>query len=207
MSNDMGYNQHYINRIHETLQSSLREYPRTFILNIILRFPDANYESYKADHTVITRFIESLKSQIKFTQKRKEKQGKRVHPCNLRYVWAREFGEEKGKKHYHVALMLNNDAWYSAGTYYPVQGHYVHCLGLMIMEAWVRTLNLHVQQDYEKKYYPLIEFVLEGDFNLNTKGEHFAWHYDTIMRRLSYLAKRFSKDNSDGQRNFGCSQS
>lgn len=49
MSNDMGYNQHYINRIHETLQSSLREYPRTFILNIILRFPDANYESYKAD--------------------------------------------------------------------------------------------------------------------------------------------------------------
>lgn len=72
MSNDMGYNQHYINRIHETLQSSLREYPRTFILNIILRFPDANYESYKADHTVITRFIESLKSQIKFTQKRKE---------------------------------------------------------------------------------------------------------------------------------------
>lgn len=40
----------------------------------------------------------------------------------------------------------------------------------MIMEAWVRTLSLHVQQDYEKKYYPLIEFVLEGDFNLNTKG-------------------------------------
>lgn len=110
MNNDMGYNQYHINRIHETLQSSLREYPRTFILNIILRFPDANYESYKADHTVITRFIESLKSQIKYTQKRKVKQGKRVHPCNLRYVWAREFGEEKWKKHYHVALMLNNDA-------------------------------------------------------------------------------------------------
>ncbi len=74
MSNDMGYNQHHIKRIHETLQNSLREYPRTFILNIILRFPDANYESYKTDHQLITRFIESLKSQIKFTQKRKIKQ-------------------------------------------------------------------------------------------------------------------------------------
>lgn len=207
MNNDMGYNQHHINRIHETLQSSLREYPRTFILNIILRFPDANYESYKTDHQLITRFIESLKSQIKFTQKRKVKQGTRVHLSKVRYVWAREFGEEKGKKHYHVALMLNNDAWCSAGTYYPIEGQYVHCLGLMIMEAWVRTLNLHAQQEYQKKYYPLIEFVLEGDFRLNTYEKNFLWDYETIMRRLSYLAKRFSKDNSDEHRNFGCSQS
>lgn len=207
MNNDMGYNQHHINRIHETLQSSLREYPRTFILNIILRFPDSNYESYKTDHQLITRFIESLKSQIKFTQKRKVKQGKRVHLSKVRYVWAREFGEEKGKKHYHVALMLNNDAWCSAGTYYPIEGQYVHCLGLMIMEAWVRTLNLHAQQEYQKKYYPLIEFVLEGDFRLNAYEKNFLWDYETIMRRLSYLAKRFSKDNSDEHRNFGCSQS
>lgn len=207
MSNNLGYNQYHINRIHETLQKSLHEYPRTFVLNIVLRFPDANYENYKADHTLITRFIESLKSQIKQTQKRKVKQGKRVHPCNVRYVWAREFGEEKGKKHYHVALMLNNDAYCSAGTYYPIQGQYIHCLGLMIMEAWVRTLNLHAQQEYQKKYYPLIEFVLEGDFRLNTYEKNFLWDYETIMRRLSYLAKRFSKDNSDEHRNFGCSQS
>ena len=75
------------------------------------------------------------------------------------------------------------------------------------MDAWIRALKLHAQQDYQNKYYPLIEFVHEGDFNLNANGEHFAWYYDTIMRRLSYLAKRFSKDNSDAHRNFGCSQS
>lgn len=207
MSNNMGYNQYHINRIHETLQKSLREYPRTFVLNIVLRFPDANYENYKSDHTLITRFIDSLKSQIKQTQKRKVKQGKRVHPCNVRYVWAREFGEEKGKKHYHVALMLNNDAYCSAGTYYPIQGQYIHCLGLMIMEAWVRTLNLQGQQNYQKKNYPLVEFVLEGDFNLNVNDDKFFWHYDTIIRRLSYLAKLYTKDRTDGQRNFGCSQS
>lgn len=207
MSNDMDYNQHHIKRIHETLQRCLHEYPRTFVLRIDLRLPDENYAEYLEDSTLMTRFMESLKSQIRFTQKRKVKQGKRVHPSKVRYVWAREFGEEKGKKHYHVALMLNNDAWYTAGTYYPKQGQYVHCLGLMIMDAWVRALKLHAQLDYQKKYYPLIEFVLEGDFNLNTNGEQFSWHYDTIMRRLSYLAKRFSKDNSDEHRNFGCSQS
>ncbi len=103
--------------------------------------------------------------------------------------------------------MLNNDAWCSAGTYYPIEGQYAHCLALMIMEAWVRTLNLHAQQEYQKKYYPLIEFVLEGDFRLNTYEKNFLWNYETIMRRLSYLAKRFSKDNSDEHRNFGCSQS
>ncbi|EOK4231882.1 TPA: inovirus-type Gp2 protein [Escherichia coli] len=35
---------------------------------------------------------------------------------------------------------------------------------------------------------------------------HYQNDYATIMNRLSYLAKEYSKDYSDGKRNFGCSQ-
>ena len=199
-------NQHHMDRIRETLDKSLQEYPRTFVLNLILRLPDENYEHYKADPKLITRFIESLKSQIEHTQKRKAAEGKRIRSCNVRYAWSREFGEEKGKKHYHVALMLNNDVYCNAGTYYPIQGLYIHNLALMIMEAWVRTLSLNVTPDYQK-YYPLVHFVKEGDFRLDRKGKNFEYYYSQLDRSLSYLTKLATKDSSDGMRKFGCSKS
>lgn len=199
-------NQHHMDRIQETLDKSLLEYPRTFVLNIILRLPDENYEHYKADPKLITRFIESLKSQIESAQKRKATQGKRTRSCNIRYVWSREFGEEKGKKHYHVALMLNNDVYCNAGTYHPVEGQYIHNLALMIMEAWIRTLGLNNTLDYQK-HYSLVHFVREGDFRLDKNGEKFEFYYGQLGRSLSYFTKLATKDSSDGMRNFGCSQS
>lgn len=198
-------NQHHMDRIRETLDKCLQEYPRTFVLNIILRLPDENYEYYKADPKLITKFIESLKSQIEHTQKRKAAQGKRIRSCNVRYVWSREFGEEKGKKHYHVALMLNNDVYCNAGTYYPIEGLYIHNLALMIMEAWMRTLSLNATPDYQK-HYQLVHFVKQGDFRLDKNDEKFEYYYDQLGRSLSYLTKLATKDGSDGMRNFGCSQ-
>ncbi|RBQ36292.1 inovirus Gp2 family protein [Rahnella aquatilis] len=198
-------NQHHINRIHDTLNQSLSAHPRTFIQRIDLRIPDTNYEQYRDDSTLMTRFMESLKSQIKQAQKRKKIQAKRVHYTDVRYVWLREFGEQKGKKHYHVALMLNNDAYWNVGPYCPVSGVYIHSLALMIMEAWVRTLNLHTQPDYQR-YYKLVHFVLEGDFTLKINDKHFEYRRGQIFQHLEYMAKLHSKDRTDGQRNFGCSQ-
>lgn len=198
-------NQHHINRIHDTLRKSLNEYPRTYVRRIDLRIPDEVYEQYRTDSTLITRFMESLKSQIKQTQTRKRMEGKRVHPCNVRYVWSREFGEKKGKKHYHIVLMLNNDAYCSIGTYCRVGNVYVHNLALMVTEAWVRTLNLHTQSDYQR-YYKLVHFVLGGSIKLDTNSETFELNYCEIFQHLEYTAKLYSKRNDDGQRNFGCSQ-
>lgn len=58
-------NQLHINRIHDTLNKSLSEYPRTYVRRIDLRIPDEVYEQYRDDSTLITRFMESLKAQIK----------------------------------------------------------------------------------------------------------------------------------------------
>ncbi|MCU6209280.1 inovirus Gp2 family protein, partial [Enterobacter cloacae] len=36
--------------------------------------------------------------------------------------------------------------------------------------------------------------------------DKFTEQYTEITNRVNYLAKEHSKDNTDGQRNFGCSQ-
>lgn len=51
----------HIKRIKDTLNKSLREYHRTMILRIDLRLPENS--PYEKDSTLITRFMESLKSQ------------------------------------------------------------------------------------------------------------------------------------------------
>ncbi|WP_157908224.1 YagK/YfjJ domain-containing protein, partial [Escherichia coli] len=61
-----------------------------------------------------SRFINALKARIDAYQKRKYREGKRVHSSTLHYAWAREFGELKGKKHYHLLLLVNRDTWCSA---------------------------------------------------------------------------------------------
>ncbi len=81
------------------------------------------------DAAVISRFINALKARIDAYQKRKHREGKRVHPTTLHYVWAREFGECKGKKHYHLMLLVNRDTWCRAGDY-PGASHEQYLLFL-----------------------------------------------------------------------------
>ncbi|HFV9295543.1 TPA: inovirus Gp2 family protein [Serratia fonticola] len=192
-------NTKYVNRIQTTLNNSLREHHRTLVLRIDLRLPELS--PYNTDSTLITRFMESIKSQKNADQIKKISNNKRCHPCRIRYAWAREFSKN-GKKHYHIALFLNKDAYAYPGTYKPNQdGGYHHNLALMIMEAWVRALKLDHQ-----KYYNLVHFPDNCYTHLDINEITYPNDYDVVMKRLCYLAKDYSKDNSDGQRNFGCSQ-
>lgn len=74
----------------------------------------------------------------------------------------------------------------------------------MIMEAWVRALHLDQEESYQQ-YYRLIQFPDNCHARLNMYGLSYQNDYAVIMNRLSYLAKEYSKDHSDGKRNFGCS--
>jgi hypothetical protein len=58
------------------------------------------------DTNVITKFFKSLNAKIVNDKTHKEREGKRVHPCTLRYVWARERATAN-TDHYHVAIFLN----------------------------------------------------------------------------------------------------
>lgn len=197
-------NRNYVKRIQDTITKTLNEYPRTMILRVDLRLPEIELGSHSTDSGLITRFVVSLKAQIEADLLKKKNAGKRVHPCRVRHIWAREFNQ-CGKKHYHVALLFNREAYAYPGSYSPTDGNYSHNLALMIMEAWVRVLGLNSELNYQQ-YYSLVEFPANGYYHLSKKGNDFTTQHSDVTDRVNYLAKEYSKDNSDGQRNFGCSQ-
>ncbi len=89
------YNPFWQQRIRETVRHALDVHPRLTALRVDLRLPDVPAAT---DAAVISRFINALKARIDAYQKRKHREGKRVHSSTLHYAWAREFGELKGKK-------------------------------------------------------------------------------------------------------------
>lgn len=127
------YNPFWQQRIRETVRHALNVHPRLTALRVDLRFPDVPAAT---DAAVISRFINALKARIDAYQKRKHREGKRVHPTTLHYVWAREFGECKGKKHYHLMLLVNRDTWCRAGDYRAPGS-----LAGMIEQAWCSALG------------------------------------------------------------------
>ncbi|BEM64693.1 inovirus Gp2 family protein [Serratia sp. IR-2025] len=197
-------NQNYVKRIQDTITKALNEYSRVMVMRVDLRLPEIETGSYNSDSGIVTRFIVSLKAQIEADLLKKQHAGKRVHPCRVRHIWAREFNE-LGKKHYHVALLFNREAYAYPGNYTSTDGEYTHNLAIMIMEAWVRALGLNSVANHQL-YYPLVEFPASCYYHLSKKHNGFLNQSSQVTDRLNYLAKNFSKDYSDGQRNFGCSQ-
>lgn len=65
-------NEKHITHIQETLDKSLEEHPRILLLRVDLHLPDEGH----ADSAVITRFIVSLKEQIKSDLHRKKRLAK-----------------------------------------------------------------------------------------------------------------------------------
>ncbi|MEI7088172.1 inovirus Gp2 family protein [Pectobacterium versatile] len=197
-------NKEYLKRIQENISKAQQEYPRLLAVRVDFRLPlnREKLEKARIDSSVITRCMKSLKERIKADLKRKKKAGKRTYPCRLRYVWVREFGLE-GKKHYHVLLLLNKDAYFHPGDYNKDSG----TLASLISGAWVSSLGLSYPADRS-----LVHFPTNGYYRLNSKGQkefntRMNTRMDTLMFRNAYLAKLRSKCNEDGERNFGCSQS
>jgi hypothetical protein len=88
------YDPFWQQRIADTFSCALNAYTRLLALRVDLRLPDTPAAS---DTAVISRFTDSLKARITALQARQRREGKRVWPTTLRFVWAREFGEIKGR--------------------------------------------------------------------------------------------------------------
>ncbi|PHI28277.1 inovirus Gp2 family protein [Budvicia aquatica] len=189
------YNLHYLKQIEATLHRALSEHPRTFALRVDLRLPDTEVIA-ATDAAVISRFTESLKAKVVADLNKKQREGKRVHPCTLRYVWAREFNQV-GKKHYHVLLLFNKDTYAFLGDYRSQEGN----LAGLITQAWLSALGLK-----DKRYHSLPYFPENPCYYLNAKTLGTDSVYEQLVTRVSYLAKERSKISNDGERNFGCSQ-
>ncbi|MGO2337409.1 inovirus Gp2 family protein [Providencia heimbachae] len=184
------YNAEWLSMISDVIKKSLSVYPRTFMLRVDLRFPNVPSSD---DNAAISRFIDSLKAKIKACQKKKLKKGIRCHKTKLRYIWVKEYGKINNKKHYHVILLLNKDAWYRVGEY-----HKNDSLAGIIKQAWCSALKLN-----ESLYGSLVHFPKNAELWINNKcSEQFT----QAMKRALYLAKYETKLFGAYERNFGCSQ-
>lgn len=191
--------QEYLGKIQSVLNKSIQQYPRTFVVRVDLHLPKVlacpDYPS-GFNTEAITRFIESLKSQIKAQQVRSLRAGKRVHPNTLRYIWAKE-QHESVVPHYHMALLFNNDAFFTLGDYKTVQDN----LAGRIYTAWARALNIEPEKAIDLVHFP----ERSPTYNLNANSDNFVEDCNSAFMRLSYLAKFQTKHYGSRTKNFSCS--
>lgn len=85
-----------------------------------------NTDSYgKLNQNLVKRIQDtitnSLKAKIEADLLKKKSAVKRVHPCRVRHIRAREFNQ-CGKEHYHVALLFNREAYAYPRSYTQLMG-------------------------------------------------------------------------------------
>ncbi|MFJ5440221.1 inovirus Gp2 family protein [Pectobacterium brasiliense] len=191
----------YKNKIVGVINNAVKEHPRTLALRMDLHDPvildngDTISCFANTDSGAISRFTNSLKAKLAADEQRKRKEGKRVHPNTLRYAWVREF-TQNGKRHFHVFLFLNKDAYYHLGDFNMDDD----TLRTMITSAWCSALNLTPEKGQHLVQYPTNgKYVLHRDDILNDI------YPSDLLNRIDYLTKVKSKIFGDGYRSFGCS--
>lgn len=186
--------QQYLNRLLQTMQYTLAQYPRVFAFRFDLRLstgaqlPDSAYTNQ-----VIERFIESFKSKIAHNRSQARQLNPYAHDSKVRYVWAREQGQH-GKPHYHLAILLNRDAFTALGKFEAGRDNMFNRLE----QAWASALGLSVGA-----VRGLVELPRNPCYHLN-RGE--LGGQAEFFHRASYLCKAATKVFGDGSHGFGASR-
>lgn len=201
---DSEYGSHvksYKKRIIEVINKAVKEHGRTLAIRVDLHDPvvlnngDTISCIAHTDSGSISRFTNSLKAKLAADEQRKRKESKRVHPNTLRYAWVREF-TQNGKRHFHVFLFLNKDAYYHLGDFNLDED----TLRTMITSAWCSALNLTPEEGQHLAQYPA-----NGKYALNRDDVLNDIYPGDLLNRIDYLTKVKSKIFDDGYRSFGCS--
>ena len=189
----------YLFNILGVIQSALRQYPKILVIRFDLRLPEG---FDKTDTAVISRFFDSLKSQIHEDYLRHVSKGKYVAHCRLRYVWAKELGYRSDGLHYHVAILLSYKRFCLLGNFdYDEEPDLTKAQKSMvwrIRKAWVSAT-------YQMAKPSLVHFCANGKYVMDRKSPELEKQKRNVFYRLSYLAKVETKETVEG-RTFGCSR-
>jgi len=201
---DSKYGRHvtsYKENIIEVIKKAVKEHCRTLAIRVDLHDPiildsgDTISCIANTDSGSISRFTNSLKAKLVADEQRKRKEGKRVHTNILRYAWVREFSQS-GKRHFHILLFLNKDAYYHLGDFNLDED----TLRTMITMAWCSALNLTPEEGQH-----LVQYPFNGKYTLNRDNIINGIYPGDLLNRIDYLTKVKSKIFDDGERTFGCS--
>ncbi|MEC6832291.1 inovirus Gp2 family protein [Photobacterium toruni] len=194
------FDEGYLSSIEKVIDKSLNDYSRILAVRFDLRLPKGNSDDYIDIHDgfnrerLLSKFIDSLKSKVKFYVKRKNKEWRRNHRCQLRYVWCRE-KESSDNEHYHVMIIVNKDIYRMIGEY-----HHNGSLASMIVSAWGSSLELDFDQVKRLVYFPK-----NHSYIIDYNSSEYINQYDCLFHRVSYLAKTRTKNINRYYRSFGCS--
>ncbi len=203
----------YLRSINQVMDKALAAHPRICAFRCDLRFPVYGYEP---DTAVITRFIESLKAQMKADELRKLRENKRIHANQLRYIWVKE-QDSANNWHYHVCLIVNRDVYFTLGGFsvtssvdnenwdspVPQTSEAVERKNMVdrIRWAWASALGMSIENTIG-----LVHFPENATYHINANSTDFYTSYQELFKRLSYFAKVDTKHYGDGTNNFGCSR-
>ena len=194
----------YLARSLAVVDGMLERYPRVCAMRVDLRFavthhpddPDTPNCFQRTDPTVITRFMESLKSQLREEHRR---EGRRGEPTLPGYIWVRE-RDHGTLPHYHLVLLFNKDVYAFLGNYLDPDANN---MATRIQKAWCSALDLAYPDHKSLSHFPRRGvYVFDRQHVLNRDDR-----YTDFLIRIAYFAKQDTKDIADGYRNFGCSQS
>lgn len=184
----------YLNRLHTTISRALNDYREVFAFRFDLRLPANDIPNdFAYENEIIDRFIESIKAKIKHNRQMAKRENPYAHSSVVRYVWAKEVGQQ-GRPHYHLAILLNKDAFCAIGAYEPGRDNMFNRLH----EAWASALRLSVG-------------AVSGLVHIPDNACYFLRRHDhassaAFFFRASYLCKAATKVYGNGGHGFGSSR-
>lgn len=184
----------YLGRSKEVIDRARKDYARVFAFRFDLRFPAGHCASYFDDNRVLDRFFASFKDKIRHNRNRARESNRNAHDSVVRYIWCREIGQH-GIPHYHVVVLLNNDAFCTLGRY-ELGGDNIFN---RLHEAWASALGRSVEGVVGLVEFPKNPFYLLTRDDPATMADFFF--------RVSYLCKADTKCYGDWVHTFGTSRS
>ncbi|SGZ08030.1 Putative uncharacterized protein [Moritella viscosa] len=191
-NNGKDLNPNHLITLDNTIQDMLDDHTRVFALRVDLHVPDCELINRCK---LMSRFIGSLKAQLKASEGKRSKQGTRIYPNTLRYVWGKEYGAKNELEHYHVLLLFNKDAYYKAGNYRTDSS-----LKNKINKAWISALGDAVSETASHVHLPV-----RGGYYIDGNSADYKKQLDEVMYRASYFCKNETKVISASRRSFGSS--
>lgn len=184
----------YLSRVLCVTRLALLTHPRTFAFRVDLRFPAGQLIDDAQTNKPLERFFASLRAKIRHNRKSRVEEAGYAHNTAVSYFWCREIGEASGVPHYHLAILLNNDAFFKLGKFKIGKKNLYNIL----VEAWSSALRLPVE-DVDG----LVHIPKNHAYKL-TSDDRDA--FNDFFCRVSYLCKAETKRFGDGVHSFGTSR-
>lgn len=193
------HNADNLNTMQEVIDYAMDDYTSITVVRVDLHYPPILEDTVccfpNLEPGAISRFIDSLKEILKNSERRRRRNGTRVHPNTLRSLWAKEYSQS-GKCHFHVCLIFNEQAYKHLGD-----DKVDTSLRMMITRAWYSALGMDVED-----YHGLVHFPESCRYILDQNSPDYIYEYGMLFIRLDYLTKLESKNYEEGERNFGGSR-